>query len=80
MVLCPISLADRYILALALPWIFIFVQADGFKRISGILLCVIGISASLWIALNHSDLSDQYGFLDGAFQTTLAIRVAGDCS
>ena len=60
-------------LALALPWIFLFSGGSRINRLSGIFLAVFGIVACLWIAFNQEMLSDQYGFLEGNFQTGLAI-------
>lgn len=60
-------------LALALPWIFLFVDGGRFTRLSGIVLCALGLAASLWIAWNQSALGDQYGFLEGNFQIGVAV-------
>jgi len=60
-------------LALALPWLFIFVEGGSFKKMSGIVLGLSGISACLWITLNQEMLGDQYGFLDNEFQIGIAI-------
>ncbi len=60
-------------MALALPWALIFIAEGRTARISGIILSVLGILATLWIALNADALSDQYGYLDGSLQTTLAV-------
>ncbi|WP_420414784.1 TRAP transporter permease [Roseibium sp.] len=59
-------------LALALPWIFLFAEGGFFKRISGTILCLAGVAASLWIAINQNMLSDQYGFLEGDLQFAIA--------
>jgi len=60
-------------LALALPWIFLFAGGGGVRRLSGVLFCVTGVAACLWVALNQSMLSDQYGFLEGDFQLVVAV-------
>ncbi|MEO0636535.1 MAG: TRAP transporter fused permease subunit [Pseudomonadota bacterium] len=60
-------------LALALPWIFIFVPPGKTTTPVGIALGAIGIAASVWVAWNHDTLSDQYGFLDGNLQMVVAI-------
>lgn len=60
-------------LALALPWIFLFAGGSIAQRVSGALLCAAGVAACLWVALNQSMLSDQYGFLEGDFQLVIAI-------
>ncbi|MEM7547182.1 MAG: TRAP transporter fused permease subunit [Pseudomonadota bacterium] len=60
-------------MALALPWALIFVAKTRAGVISGIALGVPGLAATLWVALSHEALSDQYGFLEGNFQLTIAI-------
>jgi TRAP transporter 4TM/12TM fusion protein len=60
-------------LALALPWIFLFVEGVKLTRLSGIVLCALGMAASFWIAWNQSALGDQYGFLEGNFQIGVAV-------
>ena len=60
-------------LALALPWIFLFVPASPVRRVTGGLFAVFGIAASAWIALHHEQLLDQYGFLEGDFQVVIAV-------
>ncbi|WP_420410368.1 TRAP transporter permease [Hoeflea sp.] len=59
-------------LALALPWIFLFVEGSRASRVSGAVFCVLGMAASIWVAWNHSALGDQYGFLEGNFQIAIA--------
>ncbi len=60
-------------LALALPWLFLLVEGRGFYRLSGVIFCLLGVSACLWIAWSHDILSDQYGFLEGNFQLGIAL-------
>lgn len=74
-------------LALALPWIFLWLTpADektgieqSFNQIiyqySGYVLCIIGVGICLWIAGNHTRLGDQYGFLTGNWQKFAAIAL-----
>ena len=66
-------------MALALPWILIFSKRAGTEntlfRLSGWLLAAAGIVSCLYIALNHSDLIDQYGFLEGNWQVVMAIAL-----
>jgi TRAP-type uncharacterized transport system fused permease subunit len=61
-------------LALALPWIFLFVEGSRSYRASGAVFCGLGMAASIcgsrW---NHSALGDQYGFLEGDLQVAIAI-------
>jgi TRAP transporter 4TM/12TM fusion protein len=60
-------------LALALPWIFLFAEGGKVSRWSGVVLCALGMAASVWIAWQHSALGDQYGFLEGDFQIGIAV-------
>lgn len=60
-------------LALALPWVFFFMAGSGWQRISGGLLCALGIFICGWIGWNHATLGDQYGYLTGDFQLALAL-------
>jgi TRAP transporter 4TM/12TM fusion protein len=60
-------------LALALPWIFLFVEGSRSCRASGAAFCGLGMAASIWVAWNHSELGDQYGFLESDLQTGIAI-------
>ena len=60
-------------LALALPWIFLFVPATPVKRFTGWLFALFGTGASVWVAVNHERLLDQYGFLEGDFQIAIAV-------
>lgn len=60
-------------LALALPWILLAAQQGLLARTSGIILTVLGIGACVWVAVSHDRLSDQYGFLEGSFQLTIAV-------
>lgn len=60
-------------LAFVLPWIFVYGAKSGFELISGSLLALLGVSSSIWIALNHNMLGDQYGFLEGDFQIGIAV-------
>ena len=62
-------------LALALPWILLAAGQSGIMRASGFVLTVLGVGASLWVTWSHNALSDQYGFLEGPFQTALAFTL-----
>lgn len=55
-------------LALALPWILLVPGQTGWLRISGIALTVIGVAATLWVAVMHRTLANQYGFIESPFQ------------
>lgn len=60
-------------LAFVLPWVFVFGAKSKPALISGLVLSALGVSAALWIALNHDMLGDQYGYLEGDFQIVVAI-------
>ena len=59
-------------MALALPWIFIAAPSQGIKRKTGFVLCAIGMIICAGIALTQNSLGDQYGYLNGPLQLTLA--------
>jgi len=59
-------------MALALPWAMLFLARGRFELITGMVLGAAGLAACLWVALNESALSDQYGFLQGDFQVAVA--------
>jgi TRAP transporter 4TM/12TM fusion protein len=59
-------------LVFVLPWVLIYAQR-GFGLWSGVVLSALGMSAALWIAVNHDALGDQYGFLEGQFQVVGAV-------
>ena len=62
-------------MALALPWIFIFAAQGRAGRASGALLAAVGVACCLYIVVNQSALSDQYGYLSGSLQTAVAITL-----
>lgn len=70
--LVPNLLSRPLHMALALPWIFLFSATGSWQRISGLILTTIGVAATLYIAINESALSDQYGFLTSDLQTGIA--------
>lgn len=59
-------------MALILPWLLVFTPATGLTKLTGWLLALAGIAASLWVALNEQALGDQYGFLEGPLQIAVA--------
>ncbi len=70
------SLVSRPLhMALALPWVFVFKARTPASRWSGVAFTAIGLFATFYIVRNHSDLSDQYGSLDGAFQLWLSLAL-----
>lgn len=62
-------------LALALPWIFIFMARSVWQRTTGWVFCITGIALCGWIAWNQSALSDQYGYLNGNTQLAAALSL-----
>lgn len=59
-------------MALALPWALILSAQTRAGVVSGAVLTVAGLAASLWVAANESALSDQYGYLEGPHQIIIA--------
>lgn len=60
-------------MALALPWIFLWRPGGQRPSMASWLLCLTGMAGCAWVALGHYELSDQYGSLDGTWQTLMAI-------
>lgn len=71
--LVPNLLSRPLHMALALPWVLIFMAKTQRQRISGTVLCVLGVAACIWIALNKDMLGDQYGTLSGDLQLGVAV-------
>ena len=59
-------------MALALPWVLIFIAKGRFAQMSGLILTVIGIASCVYIARNQSALGDQYGYLESTAQYWVA--------
>ncbi len=61
-------------LALVLPWVFLSGKKSskivGFLNVS---LLITALFASFYIILNHTDLEEQYGSLEGGFQYLISI-------
>lgn len=64
-------------LALALPWILLVPGQTGWLRISGIAMTVIGVAATLWVAVMHRTLANQYGFIESPFQMAVGFVLLG---
>ncbi|MCY4192417.1 MAG: TRAP transporter fused permease subunit [Rhodospirillaceae bacterium] len=73
--LVPNLVARPIHMMLALPWVLVFAAKSRAALVSGVFICAFGVAACLWIALNHSMLGDQYGFLEGAVQIGIALVV-----
>lgn len=59
-------------MALALPWVLIFIAKTRAARLTGTILTAIGLAACGYIAWHHSAISDQYGYLEGDLQYWVA--------
>lgn len=60
-------------MALALPWVLLWRPKGQHADAISWLVCVAGLIGCAWIALQQNQLSDQYGSLDGPWQTALAV-------
>ena len=63
--LVPSLISRPLHMALALPWVFIFCHKSKPQLYFGYLLTFLGILSCLYIAINESLLSEQYGFING---------------
>jgi len=70
--LVPNLVARPLHMALALPWIFIFLAKTPNALRSGILLSLIGVACCVYLAWNAGAISDQYGYLEGNLQYWIA--------
>lgn len=59
-------------MALALPWVFVFLARSRGSALAGAVLAALGIACCAWVALNEPRLGDQYGYLEGPFQPWIA--------
>jgi len=59
-------------MALAMPWILIFMAKTRTARWSGGMLMALALGCIVYIVSNESDLSDQYGSLEGTPQIIMA--------
>ena len=76
-------------LALALPWIFLFVEpalprlqaqkkmplSARLRQFTGAVCCTVGLLICMWIAITHSALGDQYGYLNSTSQLSMAVAL-----
>ncbi len=70
------SLISRPIhMALAIPWVFIFISKNKSQFYLGSILTVIGVCSCIYIALNEPSLSDQYGFIQGWDQSIIGVAL-----
>ncbi len=59
-------------MALALPWVLVFIARNRAQRVSGMVLCAAGLIACIWVVVNRDALGDQYGSLEGPVQFAMA--------
>ena len=71
--LVPSLIARPIHMALAIPWIFIFLSKNKYDYFFGYILTALGTFSCLYIAVNHSLLSDQYGFIDSWEQFLISV-------
>ena len=71
--LVPNMISRPVHMALALPWVFIFLAKSQVSRALGAGFTAFGVAGCLYIALNEAALGDQYGSLEGNGQRLLAI-------
>ena len=70
------SLISRPIhMALAIPWVFIFISKNRSQFYLGSILTIIGVCSCIYIALNEPSLSDQYGFIQGWDQVIIGVAL-----
>lgn len=62
-------------MALAMPWILIFMAKSSGARWSGAALCAVALACIFYIVNNEVDLSDQYGSLEGTPQVIMAFTL-----
>ena len=71
--LIPNMISRPLHMALALPWVFLYLAKSRAAWLSGMVMTVLGIAACLYIVFNQSALGDQYGYLQGPLQIALAV-------
>lgn len=62
-------------MALVAPWALVLMARSPGSRNIGLALCLTALACCSYIALHHSSLSDQYGFLDGLLQQLIAVSL-----
>ncbi len=73
--LVPNLVARPLHMALALPWVFVYAEPAGWRRLSGAALAFAGGAGCLFIAFSQTTLSDQYGSLQGPGQFAMAVAL-----
>ena len=62
-------------MALIIPWVFLYKNKNFSKNIISYVFVVLGVFCCLWTSFNNELLSDQYGFLEGDFQTFISLSL-----
>ena len=62
-------------MALIIPWVFLYKNKNFSKNIISYVFVVLGVFCCLWTSFNQELLSDQYGFLEGDFQTFISLSL-----
>lgn len=62
-------------MALALPWVFVFLAKTDLSRWIGVVLAGLGIVCCLYVVRSEAALSDQYGSLEGRLQLWMAVAL-----
>lgn len=70
--LVPNLIARPLHMALALPWVFIFLAKTPAARWTGLVFTALGLIGCGYIVLNEAALGDQYGSLEGWLQLWIA--------
>ncbi|MEH6455315.1 MAG: TRAP transporter fused permease subunit [Cocleimonas sp.] len=70
--LIPSLISRPLHMALALPWVFIFLAKTKLSRNIGFVFTLVGLFSCFYVVLNQELLSEQYGSLEGKFQLFLA--------
>lgn len=71
--LAPALVSRPIHMALALPWILVFMAKTPWQRWSGWALSILGVMACAYIALNQEKIAGQYGFIDGPLQMAIGV-------
>ena len=71
--LVPSLISRPLHMALAIPWVFIFISQNKPQLFLGYIFSFFGILSCVYIVINEPLLSDQYGFLNGAEQFLISI-------
>ena len=71
--LVPSLISRPLHMALAIPWVFIFISQNKPQLYLGYIFSFLGISSCFYIVIHEPLLSEQYGFLNGWDQFLISI-------